>query len=203
MRRKISGLPTLQFTASAVVQDVGKSVTMELKMPGDLVYVLGKTKDELGASEYYQMMNWVGRNVPQVDAEAVTPLYRGLARAIQDGLVASCHAVARGGLGVHLALVAVGGNLGMEVDLRSLPFQEKLSATRLLYSESAGRLIVSVDPEKKGAFEDVMSGLDCVCVGRVCEDDILSIVNGPGDVIVKERVGDLKEAWKKPFGDLV
>jgi phosphoribosylformylglycinamidine synthase len=203
MRRKISGLPTLQFTASTVVKDVRKSITMDVKLASDLVYVLGKTKDELGGSEYYQIMNCIKLNVPQVDVEAVIPLYRALARAIQEKLIASCHAVGRGGLGVHLALVAMGGNLGMDVDLGAVPVQEKLSATRLLYSESAGRFIVSIDPNKKDVFEDAMDGLDCACAGRVRDDDVFSIAGASGEVMVKERVGVLKEAWKRPFGDLV
>ena len=203
MSQKISGLPTLQFTAPAVVTDVRKSVTLEPQIREDLEYVLGKTRDELGASEYYHMMNWIGLHVPHVDAEAVIPLYRALGRAIQDGLVASCHAVGRGGLGVHLALAAIGGNLGMDIDLKRLPADDKLSNTRLLYSESAGRLIVTIDPKTKETFEDVMDGLDYGCIGRVRDDDILSIAGSSGEIIVREAVGDLKAAWMKPFGDLV
>ncbi len=68
------------------------------KFPGDLVYVLGETRNELGGSEYYQMMGHVGLNVPKVRVEEVWPLYLALHRAIQEGWLASCHAVTRGGL---------------------------------------------------------------------------------------------------------
>lgn len=203
MSQKISGLPTLQFTATTVVTDIRKCVTMELKVPGDLVYILGKTGDELGASEYYQMMGWIGLNVPKVEAENVIPLYQALYQAIQDGLVASCHAVGRGGLGVHLALSAIGGSLGMDIDLSSVPAEEKISNTRLLYSESAGRFIVTIDPKNKETFEDIMDGLDYACIGRVTEAHILQVTGMDGKIIIKEKIGDLKDAWKEPFGDLV
>jgi len=203
MSQKISGLPTLQFAATTVVEDIRKCLTMDVKVPGDLIYILGKTGDELGASEYYQMMDWVGLNVPKVDAEEAIPLYSALYQAIQDRLVASCHAVGRGGLGVHLALSAMGGNLGMDIDLRFVPVKERLSNTRLLYSETAGRFIVTIDPEKKGAFEDVMGGLDYACIGRVSHADMLRVSGIDGKIILNEKTGDLKGAWEEPFGGLI
>jgi len=203
MSQKISGLPTLQFTATTVVEDIGKCVTMEVKLPGDLVYVLGETGDELGASEYYQMMDWVGLNVPEVDAQKVIPLYQALYQAIRDRLAASCHAVGRGGLGVHLALSAMGGNSGMDIDLGSVPVKERLSNTRLLYSESAGRFIVTIDPKKKGAFEDIMDGLGYACIGRVTDAGILQVSGIDGKIIIMEKTGDLRDAWKEPFGGLI
>ena len=149
------------------------------------------------------MMNCVGLNVPEVDTEKVLPPYYALYQAIQDGLVASCHAIGRGGLGVHLALSAMGGNLGASIDLRSVPGEEKLSDTRLLYSESAGRFLVTVDPKKEEAFEERMDGLSYACVGRVSEDAILSVSGADGKIIMSEQIGRLKSAWKEPFGDLV
>jgi len=203
MSQKISGLPTLQFTATTVVKDIRKSVTMEPKVPGDLVYILGETRDECGAGEFYQMMGWIGLNVPTIDAEKAIPLYDALYGAIQAELVASCHAVGRGGLGIHLALCAIGGSLGMNIDLSSIPAQKMLSNTRLLYSESAGRFIVTIDPKKKEAFEKGMAGFDYACVGRVSDTGILTVSGIEGKVIIREKLGDLKDAWIKPFGDLI
>jgi len=201
--KKVSGLPTLQFTATAIVRDIGKCVTMEFKMPGDLVYILGRTKDELGASEYYRMMDHIGLNVAQVDAQGVIPLYRALHRAIEGKLVASCHAIARGGLGIHLALSAMGGNLGAHIDLRSVPVEGKLPDTGILYSESAGRFLLTVDPQKRRAFEERMEGLDYACIGRVSDDGVLTVQGIDGRAIIMEKTGDLKGAWNEPFGDLV
>jgi phosphoribosylformylglycinamidine synthase subunit PurSL len=203
IRQKISGLPTLQFTATSIVKDIDTCVTMELKFPGDDIYVIGNTKDELGAGEYYQMMGWTGLNVPKVDAQKLTPRYYALHYAIKAGLVASCHAISRGGLGIHLALCAIGGDLGAEIHLHSVPADENLSNSRLLFSESAGRFLVSVAHERQKAFSEIMGGLDCACIGKVTNNDQFTVFGIDENIIIQEKIGDLNRAWKEPFGDLI
>ena len=110
---KVSALETMQFATISLVPDIGRCVTMDSKMAGDLVYVAGLTRNELGGSEYYAHLGYLGLNVPQVRSAEFMPLYRALSRAIAAGLAASVHGVYRGGLGVHLAMVAMGGGLGM------------------------------------------------------------------------------------------
>jgi len=145
-RRKVSGLPTLLFTVCSVIEDIRNCITMEAKCPGDLVYVLGATKDELGGSEYYQLMGETGLQVPKVGIEDVWPLYKAVHRTIQKGILSSCHAVTRGGLGVHLAMVSFGGEVGMEIDLDRLKGCSGLPNAKILYSESAGRFIITIPP---------------------------------------------------------
>ncbi len=202
-RRKVSGLPTLLFTVSSVIRDTEKCVTMDSKMPGDLVYIIGETGDELGGSEYYQMMGELGLNVPKVNADEFIPLYEKLHEAIQNDLVASAHAVARGGLGVHLALVAMGGETGMDINLGEIPSCPGLKDSHMLYSESAGRFILTVDPAKKELFEKLFSGLKIGLAGTVSESGFLTVKGKSGEEILKEDIKDLKEIWKQTFGGLV
>jgi len=119
--RKVSGLPNLLFTVTSVVEDVKRCLTMDAKTAGDLVYVLGETRDELGGGEYYQLLGQTGLNVPRLDTAVQGPLYAAFHLAMEQGLMASAHALSRGGLAVHLALVAMAGELGMEVDLHDVP----------------------------------------------------------------------------------
>ena len=202
-RKKVSGLPTLLFTVSSVIKDTEKCVTMESKVPGDLVYILGETRDELGGSEYYQMMEELGLNVPTVNAEELIPLYKKLGEAIDQGLIASAHAVSRGGLGVHLAMVAMGGEMGMDIDLKAIPQASGLNNIRILYSESAGRFIVTVDPAKKEKFEKLFSGLSIGLVGKVTDSNIFKISGINGSEIICEEIDTLKDCWLKPFGGLI
>jgi len=202
-RRKVSGLPTLLFTVSSVVHDIRECVTMDAKCAGDLVYVLGTTKDELGGGEYYQLMGGVGINVPEVDPRDTWPAYLALHEAIREGLVASAHAVTRGGLGAHLALVAMGGEAGMELDLSLVPTEDVLSDSRLLYSESAGRFVLTVDPAKKEAFERRFSGKAIGCIGKTTDPAVFRVRGRSGDLIIEESVQELKEWWRKPFGHLI
>jgi phosphoribosylformylglycinamidine synthase len=202
-RRKVSGLPTLLFTVSSVIEDVGKCITMDAKIPGDLVYVLGETKNELGGGEYYQMMGEVGLHVPEVGADEVWPLYLSLHKAIQFGLLSSAHAVTRGGLGVHLALVAMGGELGMEIHLGDIYSGNSLTNSQILFSESAGRFVVTVDPEKKEAFEEIFAGIKLGHVGFVTESPTFCVHSSNGSLIIEEDIHELKACWKKPFGELI
>ncbi len=201
-RRKVSGKPTLLFTASSVIKDIRKCVTMDAKVPGDLVYVLGETKNELGGSEYYLRMEKQGLHVPKVDVKETWPVYLSLHRAIDEGLVASAHAVSRGGLAVHLALVAMGGNLGMDIHLDEVSGAASLSPTRALYSESAGRFIVTVDPRKKEIFESLFKGTKVTPVGVVTDKSFLSVYDQGQRLILDENIHELKKCWMKPFGAL-
>jgi phosphoribosylformylglycinamidine synthase II len=202
-RRKVSGLPTLLITTCSVIEDVEKCVTMDAKSPGDSVYVVGETRNELGASEYYQSMHFTGLHVPQVDAVVFGTHYQALHRAIQKRLISSCHAVSRGGLAVHLAWVAMGGELGMDIDISKIPCTPGLTASKILYSESCGRLVVTVSPENVGHFEKIFSGLAFEKVGVVTESLQFLIKNAQGNAIIDENVIELKAAWHRPFGELI
>jgi phosphoribosylformylglycinamidine synthase len=201
-RHKVSGLETLQFTGTSVIEDVQRCVTMDAKVADDFVYILGRTKDELAGSEYYDLFGYTGLNVPQVLVEEVIPLYRALEQAIQSELVASAHGVYRGGLGVHLALVAMAGEVGLQVDLAKVVSAKVGREDTLLYSESAGRFIVTVAPEDTMEFEKIFEGLPCACVGQVTKRQTLRIRSFSGRVIMDAGLQQLKSAWKKPFANL-
>jgi phosphoribosylformylglycinamidine synthase subunit PurSL len=104
---------------------------------------------------------------------------------------------------VHLALVAMAGDLGMELHLNAVPVDEALPDSTVLYSESAGRFIVTVDPKKQQAFEAHFSGMQMGCMGRTTESPFFRVKGRDGDWIMEENVHELKEWWKKPFGHLV
>ena len=200
---KVSALETLQFSVSSVIADVGQCLSMEAKVPGDRVWVIGITKNELGGSEYYEHLGDVGLNVPVVDADGFGACYGLMAQAIQRGLLASCHGVYRGGLGVHLALVAMGGEMGLTVDLAKVPAQGIDRDDTLLFSESAGRFIVTVAPDNQDAFAALFAGQPAACVGTVTQTPQLSISAMHGKRLADLTIDRIKAAWKGPFGDLI
>jgi phosphoribosylformylglycinamidine synthase II len=193
---KISIPPTLLFSVIARISDVSQAVTMDTKRPGDMVYVLGMTRDELGASEYYAMKGFVGRNVPRVDMDTAAERYRSLHGAMKRGIVSSCHDCSDGGLGVALAETAFAGNLGMETDLRKVPAEGIDRSDRLLFSESPGRFVVTVSPGNRKAFEGMVRG-DIACIGTVTDSSNFTVRGLDGSVIIKSGIRELKEAWKK------
>ena len=64
-----------------------------------------------------------------------------------------------------LLLLAMAGNLGMDVDLGPVPAEESLRDDIILFSESAGRFLVTVDPDKRDVFEKRFKGQPCACIG--------------------------------------
>lgn len=197
--RRISALPTVQFSAAAKVDDINKCVTMDIKEPGDIVYLLGETKDELGGSEYYEMREKIGRNVPRVDAAASLKLYNALAQTIDAGLVTAVHGCYKGGLGVALAQMAFAGNLGLTIDLRRVPTNLKRT-DKVLYSESAGRFVVTIAPDNKERFLKIMQGNVLAQIGVVVSGNRLNITGMNGKVVINESNRALKKAWQSTFG---
>lgn len=199
---RISGLPTFQFTATSIVPDVRNCISPDLKIAGDLIYILGETDDELGGSEYYDLLGYVGLNAPRLNGEAEKKHYRALHQALLDGLVSAAHGVYRGGLGIHLILMALAGDLGVDIDLANVPVSSALRADKVLFSESCGRVILTVDPKKKRFFEKRMAGCRLASIGRVRKDQTFQIKNGK-QTLIKSRLKPLREAFHQTFGGLI
>ena len=204
-RIKVSALETVQFSATSVVEDVMHCLTLDPKVPGDRVYVVGITANELGASEYYDLFGQAGVNVPTVNFTVNKILYRAVEKAIRLEIPASCHAVGRGGLGVHLALMTMAGGLGMEIDLSQVPAPpDGLCDEELLFSESAGRFILTVPPDHQAVFEKLCKGLAVCCVGTVTDTHgRLKITGTRGEPIVDLPCDVLEAAFNKPFGEMI
>ena len=200
---KVSAPETIQFTTIGVVDDVAKCVTMDSRCAGDLVYMLGTTRDEMGASEYYAHLGHTGLNVPRVDPELFKTYYAVLQQAVEKELAASVHGVYRGGLGIHLALVTMGGRLGMQVDLSGVPVDGSLRDDIILFSESAGRFIITIDPADKNRFEKLFAGHPCNRIGRITEDPVFSIKGQDTQAMISLPVNELLDAWKATFGGLI
>ncbi|MBU2551063.1 MAG: phosphoribosylformylglycinamidine synthase [Proteobacteria bacterium] len=201
-RHKVSAPPTLQFTAVSLIEDVTTCQTLDFKRPGDLIYVLGLTRDELGGSEYYDDMGYLGLHVPRTDLAGNAGLYRAFHQAFGLGLMASAKGLYRGGLAAALALSCLAGEIGAQVDLEALPAEGDPDSARRLFSESTGRFLVSVRPEDQTAFESIFTGLPCALVGRTAADGRLS-VDHSGREIVRAGLDELRAAFRRPFGHLI
>ena len=190
---KVSAPPTLLVSSIGVIPHVERSISLAPKAAGDLVYLLGATKDELGASEYYDHHGVLGNNVPETDSHENLRLYRLYARASRDRLVASALALGYGGLGAALAKKAIAGGFGLDIDLSPLD----LRADKALFSESTGRILVTVAPQNKKAFEKNFKGFDqCHYIGSVAYTENLFIRD-----VLKADIKDLETAYKSTLKD--
>jgi phosphoribosylformylglycinamidine synthase len=193
---RISIPPTILFSTIGKIEDVRKAVTMDAKKPGDLVYILGETKDELGASEYYALKGYIGNNVPKVEAKTAIKLYKALNSAISRGLVASCHDCSDGGLGVALAETAFSGGLGMGIELARVPGNLKRNDA-ILFSETQSRFVVTVSQENQERFEKIMQGNVFAQIGFMTKAKDFIVKGLGGGVVVCTTIEELKESWQR------
>ncbi len=200
---KVSAPPTMQFSAISRVPDIAGCVSMEAKQPGDLVYLAGITRDELGGSEYYEHLGYTGLNVPKVDPKAFRPVYRALQAAMNQSLTASVRGLYRGGLGVQAALVAMGGGLGLNLDLSAVRCDPGLPDDKVLFSESAGRFLITADPNRQSALEDLFKGLPLSRIGSVTAAPRLVVSGRDGEELMRLDVDLLKQTWEKPYGEMI
>ncbi|MBN2703724.1 MAG: hypothetical protein JXR23_05875, partial [Pontiellaceae bacterium] len=192
--KKISIPPTLLISSLGQIDDVSKAVTMPLKNAGDVIYVIGETKDELGASAYYRMLaeaqgapeNY-GGNVPTVDGKTALKIYAAMNKATDAELLKSATTPTKGGLAVSLALMCIGGQLGADVDLSVVG---EFDAATQLFSESNSRFIVSVAPKNAAKFEALFAGLPVQKIGTA---------NDSKKLVVKDAVEVDIDALVKPF----
>ncbi|NVN91891.1 MAG: phosphoribosylformylglycinamidine synthase subunit PurS [Desulfuromonadales bacterium] len=202
---KISIPPTLLFSVIGKIEDARTAVTMDVKRPGDIVFLLGKTGDELGASEYLALKGQIGNRIPLVDTTKAYKRYQAYHRAVLARSVASCHDLSDGGLAVAAAESAFAGGFGLQLDLSRVLWKGD-AATRndvaLLFSESASRHLVTVHPEQRDQFEAIMGGNCFASIGVVTEEPTL-IINGlSGDVVIKSGLAEMKEAWQETLREL-
>ncbi|MEM6780700.1 MAG: AIR synthase-related protein [Pseudomonadota bacterium] len=184
---KISVPPTLLISALGVIQNVDQAVSLDPKMPGDKVYLLGTTKDECGASEYYALRGALGNNVPETDNDLNMNLYRVMSEANKKHLITSTLPVSYGGIGIALAKKAIAGQLGLNIS-----YDIGLRMDKTLFSESTGRVVVTIAPQDQMEFEKLFAD-HALLIGEVTDSDLLKIND------IETNISDLEEAYKKPL----
>ena len=192
---------TLLISAISVIDDVDKAITMDAKSPGNLIYVIGKTYDEIGGSHYTAIHNFVGNSVPVVRPETGKRIIQSLNHAIDQRLIRSCHDCSEGGIGVACAEMAFAGGFGMNLDLSNVPRSNQTNADELiLFSESNSRFIAEISPKNQKEFEHALIGVPFNVIGQVTEGKEF-IINGmtTGEKIVDTTTDQLKASWQGTF----
>ena len=193
--------PTLLISAMGIVPDVRRCVTMDLKESGNVLMLLGTTRDEMAGSHYHLVTTPQGEStslagaVPSVDTVLAPKVFAKLHDAIRQGLVRSCHDLSEGGLAVAIAEMAFAGSVG--ADVTRLP--QTLPDEVALFSESATRFLIEVSPAQASAVETLFAGLPIVRIGTTTKEPRLRIAGPGGEWIVWATLADLKQAWQKPL----
>ncbi len=194
--RSLAIPPTLLISAMGQVPDVRECVTMDLKEAGNLLLIVGTTRDELGGSHWAMARGLEGGSVPRVVPESAPPIFRALHRSIRRGLVRSCHDLSEGGLAVALAEMAMAGGLGVEVLFAQDPLP--LHPAAMLFSESPTRFVLEVRPESVEATFVEFDGLAIDLLGAVVAPPRLFVFDKKSTWI-DAPLSDLKAAWQAPL----
>ena len=188
--------PTPVIGMVGVMDDVGLRVPMGFAAEGDIVMVLGATRDEIGASEYLAVVHGVeAGQVPALDLEAEGRLCRLLATAARDGLVRSAHDISEGGLAVALAECAIAGSIGATLRIGSDGGDGGLAPDRSLFSESAARAVVTLEQSRLDEFLALAGGLSvpATTLGRVGGDRLCVEFVGAAGTGMRAGAG----AWRR------
>ncbi|MGB9595458.1 MAG: AIR synthase-related protein, partial [Candidatus Poribacteria bacterium] len=192
--------PTLLISAISVIDDISKAVTIDVKSPNDLIYIVGKTYNEMGASHYYSVRGFIGNVVPKVRPEEGKKSMEKLSEAISKRLVKSCHDCSEGGIGVATAEMAFSGGYGMKIHLKNVPRSDDvLRNDTILFSESNSRFIVEVSKENQAEFENIMSETNTAIIGEVIDSNKFVVYGLNENVVISASINDLKNAWQKTF----
>ncbi len=220
--RTISVRPTLLVSLLGIVENVAASLSSDFADPGDAVYLVGRSRGELGGSSWDRCFTASWEPSPLPDLAESRELYRAFASCVQNGLVKSAHDLSDGGLAAALAESAIGGRTGASVDISTLSIDPVLESpeitsgepvdtpvygkrraashqpparrSRLLFGESAGRLLVSVNSASCSEFEAAFAHQPCTRIGTVEEDARMRIVDGE-ETVLEVTTEELVAAW--------
>lgn len=162
--------PTPTLMGIGIVKDVRKSISVDLKKEGNLIYIIGETESEMGGSEYYKILGLGNGIVPKVNPEKTKERMNSLLEAMDKSIVKSCHDLSDGGLMVGIAEMSFGGNLGVDLDLSKIG---KLRTDFKLFSESNGRWLVEVEEKYANEFEEIVS--HCKKIGTIIKEKEIRI----------------------------
>lgn len=201
--RSISIPPSLLISALGQMEDVSRAVTMDLKEAGNLIYLVGQTRDELGGSHYSLVAKLSGGRPPEVDPAVARRTFAAIHAAISAGLIRACHDLSEGGLAAGVAEMAFAGELGASVDLDLVPHDEAAAnpAARL-FSESNTRFLCEVRADHAAQFAALLAGIPCAHIGQVTAAANLEITTQAGgarQAVISAPLSMLKEAWQQPL----
>jgi phosphoribosylformylglycinamidine synthase len=196
--RHITIPPTLLISALGRVPDVRRGVTMDLKEPGNLLFLIGVTKNEMGGSQYNLVNGMEGGVPPDVDLDLAPYIFQKLHEAIQRGLVRACHDLSDGGLAAAAAEMAFAGGVGADLHFLSADALHEADEV-MLFAESTTRFLVEATPANAAALETRLAGVPCKQIGQTCKEQRLRIAGADGQWIIEAQLTDLKEAWQKPL----
>jgi phosphoribosylformylglycinamidine synthase subunit PurL len=197
--------PSAIIACVGSMPDYSLAVTMQLKSPGDRLYLIGPRNDELGGSAYYRALGLgLGANVPIVDFELHRKMIYAVTDAIQAGHIAACTDISDGGVLTAVCEMMLGsyakGQLGARMDLSHIATD--LRWDKWLFSESGG-FVMEVKASEDEAVAEIMAayGVEMTRLGEVTDQAALNIETG--DLQAEIALEDIRHAWADSLANIL
>jgi len=186
--------PTPVVGMIGLIPDCSKAITQFFKKEGDVIILLGETKEELGGSEYLKILHNKERGKPpELILDLESRLHDVCLEAIHKGFVKSAHDCSEGGLAIAIAESAVSGpvTLGAEISLES-----SIRKDALLFGESQSRIVLSAS---KKHIEKIIGiaekkEVPATIIGKVTKNSLKVHINSRS--VIELSCGKIKKAWK-------
>lgn len=145
--------PTPTIGMLGLMENPAHQMTLDFKQPGDIIYLIGQSRDDIGSSEYlYSYRNVKGSPAPYLDLNEEFEVQQVVRQLIQNQLIASAHDVSDGGLFTTLAESAMPRNLGFSIEA-----DRDFRLDAFLFGESQSRVVVSISPDQYKAFGEFIA----------------------------------------------
>jgi phosphoribosylformylglycinamidine synthase len=188
-----------------LIDDTRKIITQGFKNEGDVIALLGVSRDDLSVSEYARTVLGVGTSemiasgvVPAIDLEAERGLHDAVLALAEEMLLNSAHDCSDGGLAVAIAESCF-SSLGREAVGASIELEsDGLSSAALLFGETPSRIIISFAPERREAVKAIVGGCPFSVIGTVSDDALR--INIDGSEVISSAVSELEMFWESALG---
>jgi phosphoribosylformylglycinamidine synthase len=197
---------TAMIGCAGIIDNYNKAITMQLKEAGNKLFLIGKRKDEMGGSEFYNMLGHVGANVPKPDLEQAKNEIYAVIDAINAGFIQSAHDISEGGLLVTLAEMTMphprsgGGEIGIRADIAGVGPKD-MPVFKKAYSETGG-FVVEVVPKDVEDFRKVCGdyGINPILIGEATSDPAFEIRHDDKPIII-QFLDNIREAYMESLAE--
>ena len=194
--------PTPEIIGIGMVSDIRQCVTSDLKKENNPIYLVGKqTEKEMGGSEYYKILGIKGGIVPRTQFKVLKEAMKSINKAITNNFVSACHDVSEGGIAVSLSEMAIGGNIGIDVDITNIA--HNLSVDETLFSESNTRWILEIKADHEHDFERLLrkQNTSFVKIGKTKGTKLR--ISDKGKTVIDLSIETIQNIWKQPIWDIM
>lgn len=177
--------PTPTIGMVGIIEDINNRMTLDFKNEGDLIYLIGKSKNDIASSEYVHKIKGIELSpAPHMDLDEEYQIQQTILKLIHAKLIQSAHDIAEGGLFVSLVESGLHRNLGFHLNLN-----KTIRKDAFLFGEAQSRVVISIKPSDKTAFENYVDNANFEYLGEVSS----------GAITLENEAWGMISEWKQIY----